>query len=87
MAVDPPGPSPSGINPKYRGAASKRKEKGAGIATVQVPSVLARIVLHSGRGQRRQGGHPLLEEVIEAGNFQAFLNYDVVVAPHPSSVS
>lgn len=84
MAVDSSRPFPLIRNKSLNIGAllSKRKEKGElEFATVQVPSVLARIVpIPAGEN----GGKAviLLEEVIERNISRLFLNYDVVCS-HP----
>lgn len=84
MAVDSSRPFPLIRNKSLNIGAllSKRKEKGElEFATVQVPSVLARIVpIPAGEN----GGRAviLLEEVIERNISRLFLNYDVVCS-HP----
>lgn len=84
MAVDSSRPFPLIRNKSLNIGAllSKRKEKGElEFATVQVPSVLARIVpIPAGDN----GGRAviLLEEVIERNISRLFLNYDVVCS-HP----
>lgn len=84
MAVDSSRPFPLIRNKSLNIGAllSKRKEKGElEFATVQVPSVLARIVpIPAGNN----GGKAviLLEEVIERNISRLFLNYDVVCS-HP----
>ena len=83
MAVDSSRPFPLIRNKSLNIGAllSKRKEKGElEFATVQVPSVLARIVpIPAGDN----GGKAviLLEEVIERNISRLFLNYDVVCSP------
>ncbi len=81
MAVDSSRPFPLIRNKTLNIAAlvQKKDEKGElEFATVQVPSVLSRIVeLPSGEGGRRI---LFLEEIIERNMHKLFLNYDIVCA-------
>lgn len=84
MAVDSSRPFPLIRNKSLNIGAllSKRKEKGElEFATVQVPSVLARIVPIPA-GDNGSKAVILLEEVIERNISRLFLNYDVVCS-HP----
>lgn len=84
MAVDSSRPFPLIRNKSLNiGALVKKKgeEKDLEFATVQVPSVLSRIVvLPSEEGKNRKV--ILLEEIIERNMEKLFLNYDIVCA-HP----
>jgi len=85
MAVDSSRPFPLIRNKSLNiGALVKKKgqdNKELEFATVQVPSVLPRIVeLPSGNGDKRKV--ILLEEIIEKNIEKLFLNYDIVCA-HP----
>ena len=79
MAVDSSRPFPLIRNKSLNlGALVKKKEGGSELefATVQVPSVLPRIVeLPDDKGKRRV---ILLEEIIERNIHKLFLNYDIV---------
>lgn len=79
MAVDSSRPFPLIRNKSLNlGALVKKKEGGGELefATVQVPSVLPRIVeLPDDKGRRRV---ILLEEIIERNIHKLFLNYDIV---------
>ena len=79
MAVDSSRPFPLIRNKSLNlGALVKKKEGGGELefATVQVPSVLPRIVeLPDDKGKRRV---ILLEEIIERNIHKLFLNYDIV---------
>ena len=84
MAVDSSRPFPLIRNKTLNiGAMVKKKKKGGELefVTVQVPSVLNRIVeLPTKEGERRRV--ILLEEIIERNMSQLFLNYTIVCA-HP----
>lgn len=82
MAVDSSRPFPLIRNKSLNIGAMVRKKNGEELefATVQVPSVLSRIVeLPSGNGVKKV---ILLEEIIERNIQKLFLNYDIVCA-HP----
>lgn len=81
MAVDSSRPFPLIRNKSLNiGALLSKKGEGNDLefATVQVPSVLARIVMIPGRGEGKSV--ILLEEMIERNIRKLFLNYDVVCA-------
>ncbi|MCD7836449.1 MAG: polyphosphate kinase 1, partial [Lachnospiraceae bacterium] len=85
MAVDSSRPFPLIRNKSLNiGAMVKSKSKGKGreleFATVQVPSVLPRIVQLPSTGKGRK--IIFLEEIIERNIHKLFLNYDIVCA-HP----
>lgn len=78
MAVDSSRPFPLIRNKSLNLGALMKKKNGEGemeFATVQVPSVLSRIVPIPGEVQRKV---ILLEEVIERNIHKLFLNYDIV---------
>ena len=79
MAVDSSRPFPLIRNKSLNLGALVKKKEGEGeleFATVQVPSVLPRIVeLPDDKGKRRV---ILLEEIIERNIHKLFLNYDIV---------
>lgn len=83
MALDSSRPFPLIRNKSLNIAALVRKKGGEGeldFATVQVPSVLSRIVpLPTGESSQKV---ILLEEIIERNMHKLFLNYDIVCA-HP----
>lgn len=83
MAVDSSRPFPLIRNKTLNIAALVHKKNSKGemeFATVQVPSVLNRIVLLPSEGKARK--LILLEEMIERNMHKLFLNYDIVCA-HP----
>lgn len=83
MAVDSSRPFPLIRNKTLNIAALVQKKNGKGeleFATVQVPSVLNRIVLLPSEGKARR--IILLEEIIERNMHKLFLNYTTVCA-HP----
>ncbi len=83
MAVDSSRPFPLIRNKSLNIGALVRKkgtEEGLEFATVQVPSVLSRIVELPGNGTVRKV--ILLEEIIERNIDKLFLNYDIICA-HP----
>ena len=83
MAVDSSRPFPLIRNKTLNIAALVQKKNGKGeleFATVQVPSVLNRIVLLPSEGKARR--IILLEEIIERNMHKLFLNYTIVCA-HP----
>ena len=87
MAVDSSRPFPLIRNKSLNIAALVRKKGESGeleFATVQVPSVLSRIVELPGDGEDTVQGRSviLLEEIIERNIRKLFLNYDIVCA-HP----
>lgn len=84
MAVDSSRPFPLIRNKSLNIGALVRKKKGKGeleFATVQVPSVLPRIV-QIPTEKKEETAVILLEEVIERNIQKLFLNYDIVCA-HP----
>lgn len=83
MAVDSSRPFPLIRNKSLNIGALVQKKDGSGeleFATVQVPSVLNRIILLPKKGEIQKV--ILLEEVIERNMEKLFLNYDIVCA-HP----
>ncbi|MBD5460226.1 MAG: RNA degradosome polyphosphate kinase, partial [Lachnospiraceae bacterium] len=83
MAVDSSRPFPLIRNKTLNIGALVTKKEGKGeleFATVQVPSVLPRIVSVPGKGEEKR--IILLEEVIERNIHKLFLNYDIVCAYH-----
>ncbi len=83
MAVDSSRPFPLIRNKTLNIAALVRKKNGGGeleFATVQVPSVLDRVVKLPTAGRAKKV--ILLEEIIEKNIHKLFLNYDIVCA-HP----
>lgn len=83
MAVDSSRPFPLIRNKSLNIGALVRKKNGEGeleFATVQVPSVLTRLVPLTGEAGEKK--IILLEEVIERNIHKLFLNYDIVCA-HP----
>ncbi|MGN0167864.1 MAG: RNA degradosome polyphosphate kinase [Acetatifactor sp.] len=83
MAVDSSRPFPLIRNKTLNIAALVQKKNGKGemeFATVQVPSVLNRIVILPSEGKAKK--IILLEEIIERNMPKLFLNYDIVCA-HP----
>lgn len=80
MAVDSSRPFPLIRNKSLNIGALVRKKNGEGeleFATVQVPSVLSRIISVPAQEDR---AYILLEEVIERNIHKLFLNYDIVCA-------
>lgn len=78
MAVDSSRPFPLIRNKSLNLGALMTKKNGDGeleFATVQVPSVLSRLIELPAKGERRL---ILLEEVIERNIHKLFLNYDIV---------
>ncbi len=82
MAVDSSRPFPLIRNKSLNIGAilQKKGQKEQEFATVQVPSVLSRIVVLPGEGSAKK--IILLEEIIERNMQKLFLNYDIVCA-HP----
>ena len=83
MAVDSSRPFPLIRNKSLNLGALVTKKEGDGeleFATVQVPSVLSRIVEIPAEGKERKV--ILLEEIIERNIHKLFLNYDIVCV-HP----
>lgn len=83
MAVDSSRPFPLIRNKSLNLGALVSKKQGDGeleFATVQVPSVLSRIVELPAEGQERKV--ILLEEIIERNIHKLFLNYDIICV-HP----
>lgn len=83
MAVDSSRPFPLIRNKSLNIGALVTKKEGKGeleFATVQVPSVLPRIISVPGKGEERT--IILLEEIIERNIHKLFLNYDIVCAYH-----
>lgn len=83
MAVDSSRPFPLIRNKSLNIGAMVRKKDGKGeleFATVQVPSVLSRVVSLPSEGENKK--IILLEEIIERNMPKLFLNYDIVCA-HP----
>jgi len=82
MAVDSSRPFPLIRNKSLNIGALVKKKEGDGeleFATVQVPSVLPRII-QLPAGKRETGAVILLEEVIERNIQKLFLNYEIVCA-------
>ena len=87
MAVDSSRPFPLILNKSLNiGAMVRKKDGGKDLefATVQVPSVLPRVISLPGNGKVRR--IILLEEIIERNMKSLFLNYDIVCA-HPYRIT
>ncbi len=87
MAVDSSRPFPLILNKSLNIGAMVRKKGGdkeLEFATVQVPSVLPRVITLPGNGKNRRV--ILLEEIIERNMKSLFLNYDIVCA-HPYRIT
>lgn len=87
MAVDSSRPFPLILNKSLNIGAMVRKKGGdkeLEFATVQVPSVLPRVIILPGNGKNRRV--ILLEEIIERNMKSLFLNYDIVCA-HPYRIT
>lgn len=87
MAVDSSRPFPLILNKSLNIGAMVRKkggDKALEFATVQVPSVLPRVITLPGNGKNRRV--ILLEEIIERNMKSLFLNYDIVCA-HPYRIT
>ena len=87
MAVDSSRPFPLILNKSLNIGAMVRKKEGGGeleFATVQVPSVLPRVIMLPSGGSVKR--FILLEEVIERNMKSLFLNYDIVCA-HPYRIT
>ena len=87
MAVDSSRPFPLIRNKTLNIGAMVRKKGGdkeLEFATVQVPSVLPRVITLPGNGKNRRV--ILLEEIIERNMKSLFLNYDIVCA-HPYRIT
>ena len=87
MAVDSSRPFPLILNKSLNIGAMVRKKDGGKeleFATVQVPSVLPRVISLPGNGKVKR--IILLEEIIERNMKSLFLNYDIVCA-HPYRIT
>ena len=87
MAVDSSRPFPLILNKSLNIGAMVRKKDGGGdleFATVQVPSVLPRVLVLPENGKAKR--IIFLEEIIERNMKSLFLNYDIVCA-HPYRIT